>query len=299
MQAGRELHFSAVSGPVAAARAGHIALFGQLDHAGQQRHLGPVHHHLHACAARHFKRMSGQTKTRHVGDRVHAGQLGQQRAGRVQLGGVGDHFAVARIVEFELLERSRINAHAQRLAQHQHVAGLGFGVAAHAVGVDQTHGDQTVDGLDRIDGVAARNRNAGCAAHVLPAAHDGTDHVERQLVDRHGDQRQRHDRLAAHGIDIRQRIRRGDAAELIRIVHDGHEEIGGGDQRLRVVELVDGGVVRGLDAHHQLGWNHGIRAAGFQNFRQHARRDLAAAAAAMRERCEARQCSGVCGGGAG
>ncbi len=53
----------------------------------------------------------------------------------------------------------------------------------------------------------------------------------------------------------------GDAAEVQRIVHDGHEEVGGGDQRLLIVELVDGRVVGRLDAHHQfLGNGHGDRA---------------------------------------
>ena len=40
----------------------------------------------------------------------------------------------------------------------------------------------------------------------------------------------------AHGVDVGDRVGRGNAAEIVRIVDDGHEEIGGGDERLRVVD---------------------------------------------------------------
>src|SRR6185369_2221434 len=91
----------------------------------------------------------------------------------------------------------------------------------------------------------------------------------------------------AHRIDIRDRIGRGDAPEVIRIVHDRHEEIGGGDQRLLVVEPVNSGVVGGFDTDQQLG-RHRQPCRVLENFRQHARRDLAAAAASVRKRSQAR-----------
>jgi hypothetical protein len=103
----------------------------------------------------------------------------------------------------------------------------------------------------------------------------------RQHVDRHAHQRQRHDGRAAHGIDVADGVGGGDAAEVERVVDDGHEEVGGGDQRLLVVELVDRGVVGGLDAHQQLGRGMGIAAVPLRISRQHAGRDLAAAAAAV------------------
>ena len=82
-----------------------------------------------------------------------------------------------------------------------------------------------------------------------------------QHVDRHAHQRQRQDRPAAHRIDVADRVGGGDAAEVERVVDDRHEEVGGGDQRLLVVELVDGGVVGGLDADQQLlGHRHRRRA---------------------------------------
>ena len=78
------------------------------------------------------------------------------------------------------------------------------------------------------------------------------DHFMRQHVDRHADEREREDRLAAHRVDVGQRVGRGDAAEVERIVDDRHEEVGRRDDRLLVVELVDGGIVGGVVADQQV-----------------------------------------------
>ncbi|MNQ67926.1 hypothetical protein D3C85_824660 [compost metagenome] len=277
-----QLHVGAVARPVAARRAGDQPAAGHGDHVVEQRHARPFDHRREPRAAREFERVAGQAETGDVGQRMHAVERRQRDAGRVELGRVLDQLAVAGLGQLLLLERRRQHAHAQRLAQHQHVARLRVGVAPHALRVHQPHRDQPVDRLDRIDGVAARNGNAGRAAHVLPAAHDLGDDFHRQLVDRHGDQRQRHDRAPAHRVDVADRVGRGDAAELVGVVHDGHEEIGGGDQRLLVVEPVDCRVVGGLDADHELGRNQPARMV-LEDLRQHARRDLAAAAAPMRE----------------
>jgi hypothetical protein len=87
---------------------------------------------------------------------------------------------------------------------------------------------------------------------------------------------------AAHRVHVADGVGGRDAPELVGVVHDGHEEVGGGDQRLLVVEPVDCRVVGGLDAHHELGRDHSPRVV-LEDLRQHAGRDLAAAAAAVRE----------------
>jgi hypothetical protein len=115
----------------------------------------------------------------------------------------------------------------------------------------QAQRHQAVDRLHRIDRVAAGDRDARLAAHRGAAFQDLADGLQRQHVDRHAHQRQRHDGRAAHGVDVADGVGGGDAAEVERVVDDGHEEVGGGDQRLLVVEPVDGGVVGGLDAHQQ------------------------------------------------
>ncbi len=68
--------------------------------------------------------------------------------------------------------------------------------------------------------------------------------------------------------------------EIERIVDDRHEEIGGGDHRLVVVETVDRRVVGRFRADQQLREGSGGRRA-LEQVAQHARGDLAAAAAAV------------------
>ena len=140
--------------------------------------------------------------------------------------------------------------------------------------------DQAVNRLDRIDGVAPGDGYAGFAAYRFAAGQDKADRRGTQHIDRHAHQREGHDRPAAHGVHVGDRIGCGDAPEVIRVVHDGHEEIGRGDEGLLVVEPVNRSVVGGLDPHQQLG-RQGQPRRVLENFRQHTRRDLAAAAATV------------------
>ena len=105
----------------------------------------------------------------------------------------------------------------------------------------------------------------------------------RQHVDGHADDGQCHQWLAAHGIDIGERVGGGDAAEVVGIIDDRHEEIGGGDDGLFVVDAVDGGIVGRFGAHQQVGEELGRQAAPGQQGREDARGDLAAAAATVGE----------------
>src|SRR5574343_19318 len=277
-----QCHLLAVSDPVAAGRSGDHALGGQFAHATEQGHVCPVDLDRAAAASGHFQRMAGQGEAGHVGERMHAWQGRQRRAGGVQTGGGVDHLRVAFGGQCVLLQGGRQHAHAQRLAQHQHVTGLGACIALDAPGVDQAQGDQAVDGLDRVDGVTARDRDAGGLADAGAAFEDAADGGSGQHVDRHADQGQRHDGRAAHGVHIADGVGGGNAAKVEGVVDDGHEKVGGGDQGLFVVEPVNGRVVGGFDAHQQLGRYWQCRGAA-QDVGQHARGDLAAAAAAMGE----------------
>ena len=229
--------------------------------------------------------MAGQAEAGDIRQRMHAVQRGQIGAGGVELRGAGDHLRVAVGAERVLFERGRHHAHPQWLAQHQQVAHPGIGVALNPFRVHQAHRHQPVDRFDRVDGVAAGNRNARLAADRGATLQDLSDRCQRQHVDRHAHQRQRHDRPAAHGVHVADGVGGGDAPEVERVVDDGHEEVGGGDQRLLVVEAVDGGVVAGLDAHQQFRGDRHLRRA-LEDVRQHAGRDLATAAATVRERGE-------------
>ena len=150
----------------------------------------------------------------------------------------------------------------------------------------ETNHDQSVDRLDRVDAVAPRDWDAGRCADRFATVQHAADRLHRQLVDRHADQRQRKQRRAAHRVNIGDRIRCGDAAEVERIVDDRHEEIGGRDDRLLVVQPIHRRVVGRFDADEQF-LRHNPRSVPQRAVREHVAqysgRDLAAAAAAVAE----------------
>jgi hypothetical protein len=230
--------------------------------------------------------MAEQAEAGHVGHGVHALELGELGADRVRLGGRGDERRIALRVQLLLLERGAQHAHAKRLGQDQHVARARRTVPEHPIGVDQAHHRQAVDRLQAVDRVAAGDRHARCGAGRLAALEDLADRLHRQLADRHADDRQRHDRPPAHGPHIGQGVGRGDPAEVERVVDHRHEEVGGGDQRLLLVQLPDRRVVGGLGPHQQVREGAGRRHA-LEDVLQHRGRQLAAAAAAMGERGQA------------
>jgi len=131
--------------------------------------------------------------------------------------------------------------------------------------------------------VATGDGNARALADRFAALKNPPDRLERHLVDRHRDERQCEQRASAHRVHVGDRIRRGDGAEVERVVDDRHEEIGRRNNRLRVIDLVHGGVVARLDADEQLRRDEARRAARTlrDDLLEHRRRELAAAAAAV------------------
>ena len=230
--------------------------------------------------------MAGETEAGDVGQPMHAAQVGERDAGLVEHRRRLDQLCVAFVVELALLQRRRQHADAERLAENQHVAGPRIGIAPNLLRMHQAHHDEAINRLDRIDRVAAGDRDPGIAARRFTAADDLPDHVDRQLVDRHRDERERHDRLAAHRVDVADRVGRGNAAEVVRLIDDRREEVGRGDDRLRVVQPIDRGVVRRLEADHEVLRQPADRR-GRQDLGEDSGRDLAAAAAAMRKAGEA------------
>ncbi len=57
---------------------------------------------------------------------------------------------------------------------------------------------------------------------------------------------------STHGVDIGYRVRRCNPSEIARIIHDGHEEIGGRNDASLVVDLPDSCVVTGFGSDQKL-----------------------------------------------
>ncbi len=153
-------------------------------------------------------------------------------------------------------------------------------------GMNQAQGDKPVDRLLAVDRVAARDRHSGFRAHRRAANQDLADHLDGHDAHRHADNGERENGRRPHRIDVRQRVGRGDPPELERVIDHGHEEVRGGDQRLFVVETPDRRVVGCLRSNHQVRKRRRGRH-GRENVAQDRRRQLASAAAAMRQRRQA------------
>ncbi len=126
------------------------------------------------------------------------------------------------------------------------------------------------------------DRYPGRLAYRSAAREDCAHGLERQLVERYSEDRERHDRPAAHRVNIGDGVGRRDPAEIVRIVDDRHEEIGCGDDAVVIVEPPHRGVVAGLDPDEELRirLRRGVPA---EKLLQHGGGELTAAAAAMGE----------------
>src|SRR5690554_3175477 len=94
----------------------------------------------------------------------------------------------------------------------------------------------------------AGHRNACVSTYGRSAFEDASDDFGWQFVDRHAKYRERQDRLAAHRIDVRKGVGGGDAAEVEGIIDNRSEKIGGGDERLLVVETIRRRIISVLGA---------------------------------------------------
>src|SRR5205085_10202309 len=140
--------------------------------------------------------------------------------------------------QLAFLQRSAHDADAERLAENQYIARPRAVIAFDAVGMNQSEGDETINGLERIDRMSARDRDVRLSANRLSAGDDALYRFDRDLRYRHPQQRKRHERRAAHSIDIRDRVRSRNASEVERIIDDRHEEISRRDDRLTFVDSI-------------------------------------------------------------
>ena len=116
-----------------------------------------------------------------------------------------------------------------------------------AVGMDESRDAQAVLWLVILTGVDARDDASGLDGFGMPTLQNGANVVFRKAV-RHAQKVHRHSWLAAHGVHVAQRVRRGDLAEEIRIIHNGGEEVDRLNDGDLVGDAVHGGVVTAVVA---------------------------------------------------
>ncbi|RMS11946.1 hypothetical protein ALP75_200600 [Pseudomonas syringae pv. actinidiae] len=213
----------------------------------QARHSGVIQTSGQTRAVSHLHQMPEQTETGDIGHRRHAGQFAETAARRVQRAHPVTRQADVFFTQFCLLFSSGQNADAQRFGQVQHAAGLRGVVAFHVFFLHHAGDGQAEYRLRRIDGMAARQWDTGSVAHGATATDHFASHFGRQHIDWPAENGDGHQRIAAHRIDVADRIGRGDAAEVERVIDDRHEEVGGRDYAALVVQRVNRCIVtRGI-----------------------------------------------------
>ena len=113
--------------------------------------------------------------------------------------------------------------------------------------MDESRDAQAVLWLIILNGVAARDDASGLDGFGMPTLQNGANVVFRKAV-RHAQKVHRHSWLAAHGVHVAQRVRRGNLAEEIRIIHNGGEEVDRLNDGDLVGDAVHGGVVAAVVA---------------------------------------------------
>ena len=144
------------------------------------------------------------------------------------------------------------HAGADRFRQDQGVAGPRLCIIEYPVGMNIAQNSIAELRFLVLDRMAADDGYAGLGHLVDAALHDPfVDLVKiracRKRRDVQGDQR-----LAAHGVDVGQRVGRRDRTEPVAIVHDRREEIRGQDHGNIVRDAVHARIVGVRSAHEHV-----------------------------------------------
>ena len=143
-----------------------------------------------------------------------------------------------------------VEAGAERLRQHEHVARPGAALAEHPVGVHDTLHGEPEDRLGVADRVPAGDRAAGLGDDRGGGVEDRGDRLAREVLGEGGDVDRQHD-PPAHREHVAAGVGRGDRAEVGRVVDERREEVGGRHEGDVVADAVDGGVVERRQADEQ------------------------------------------------
>ena len=214
---------------VARVATGALALVGSLEGTRVGDDRTGVDDRADPAALGHLPAVAGEAVPGHVGDGVHAVAERPQRLGSrpVERPHPGDRHRLVGVGA-----GSQREAGADRLREHQHVAGGGARLAEDAVGVhDALHGE-AVDRLGVADRVTAGHGPTGLGDRAGTGLEDRHDRLAREVLGEGGDVDRHHD-LAAHREHVAARVGGGDRAEVGGVVDQRREEVGRRDDRRR------------------------------------------------------------------
>ena len=195
--------------------------------------------------------MPDQTKARNVGAAVKLKSLGQTNRCLVEGSHQVKHGCGLVLLDELALNGRGDNARADGLGQQQNIAHARAAVGEHTVKRDKAAHGQAVLGLVVVDGVAARDGAARLDALVGAARQNLTGNLNAQAA---RDAQQVHGmaRPPAHGVDVRQRVGRGDLAKQKRVVDHRWEEVDGLHESQVLPYAEDARIVGGIEPHEQV-----------------------------------------------
>ena len=253
-----------------------------------QRHRRVVHHRRHAARPGQLEQVAQQPEAGHVGGAADAGVQRRPAGPGVER---GHHVDRLREDLAGGLVPGVEHPAADRLGQADRHPGPAGVDAQQRVRVGQPGHRHAVLGLRIVDAVPARQQAARVPGRVQPAAQHLAGQLEGQRGPRPAQQVQGDQRRAPDRVHVRERVRAGDPAERVGVVHHRAEEVGGGHHRPSVADLDDRRIVTVLHPDEQVGvdpLHRGLARGhrGGQHLGHHllqlTRRDLAGAAAAGR-----------------
>ena len=175
------------------------------------------------------------------------------------------------------------NADAEGLCQNQNVSRLCTGIGQYPLRMHKARDRQTVDRLRAVDGVPAGD-DCACFIRLVVAAAQNLAHsfIVHRVRQAHDVERQL--RRAAHGVDVAERVRRGNLPVQERVVHNRREKVRRLDDCRVVTDDIDACVVALVVADDQP--RVCVRAEALQHFDERSRADLCPAARAGGKLCQ-------------
>ena len=195
--------------------------------------------------------MPDQAKARNVGAAVKFEPLGQTDRGLVEGAHRIKHPAGLVLLDELALNGRGDDARANRLGQQQRIAHARAAVGEHTVEWHKAAHGQTVLGLVVVDGVAARDGATRLDALVGAARQNLAGNLNAQAA-RNAQQVHGMARPPAHGVDVRQRVGRGDLAKEERVVNHRWEEVNGLHEPQVLPYAEDARIVGGIEPHEQV-----------------------------------------------
>ena len=257
----------------------------RLRRAVDQRHRRPVQDHPDPGRAAHLVQVAQQAEARHIGrgprPGLERGLRGVPVQSRHHLDRGGGDLAGG-------LHAVVQQAHPERLGQRDRQACLRGVVAQQTVRAGGAGDGHAVLGFGIVDRVPADDRHSG----LLRDRETAGEHLLQQLVGQDlagpADEVDRDHGVAAHRVDVAERVRGRDPSPVVGVVDHGGEEVRGGEHGRVAVGPADphgGGVIPVVQAHDHLVVL--LPGEGGDDLLELARRDLGGAAASVRHRGQA------------